>query len=106
LVLENQAAVSTPIRFELLRGARTTQQAQQLATRLDALHFFPLSETDWIEAALWARGLSESGVSAKSMDILIAFKAERHDLTLLHMDRDFDRIARTKKIKVESWVGK
>ena len=106
LVLENQAAVTTPISFELSRGARTAQEAEHLKMRLDSLHPFPFTETDWLEAALWAMGLARKGVNVKSMDVLIAYKAHRHGLTLLHMDKDFDRIAKAARIKVESWAGR
>ena len=34
------------------------------------------------------------GVKAKTVDFLIAYKAMRHRLVLIHADRDFDRIAR------------
>lgn len=106
LVLENQAAVTEPIGFELLCGARSAQEADRLRTRLDSLHVFPFTEHDWVEAGLWAVALARKGVNAKSMDILISYKARRHQLALLHADTDFDRIARAAHRKVESWVDR
>ena len=43
-------------------------------------------------------------VCSNDVDFLIAYKAMRHRLTLLHADRDFDRIARWVPLKVESYA--
>ena len=106
LVLENQAATTPPVLFEILRGARTLQEAETLEHRLRSLHVLPFLEADWSEAAEWGARLARKGVSAKSMDILIAFKTLQNGLTLLHADRDFDRLAQHSDLKVESWAGR
>lgn len=105
-MLENQAATTPPILFEILRGARTLQEAESLKHRLRSLHVLPFLEADWSEAAEWGARLTRKGISAKSMDLLIAFKAAQNGLTLLHADKDFDRLARHSSLKVESWAGR
>jgi predicted nucleic acid-binding protein len=39
------------------------------------------------------------------MDALIAFKAQKHNLTLLHADRDFDRLSRATSFSTESFAS-
>ena len=106
LVLDNQVATTLPIFFEILRGARTLTEAETLKSRLRSLHVLPYLESDWSEAAQWSAAMARKGYNAKSMDLLIAFKALQTGCTLLHADRDFDRIARVSKLDVESWAGR
>jgi predicted nucleic acid-binding protein len=106
LVLENQAAITPPVAFEILRGAKTLSDAETLKSRLNSLHPLPFLEPDWSGAAQWAAGMARNGLKVKSMDLLIAFKAKQHGLTLLHADKDFDRLAKGSKLKVESWVSR
>jgi predicted nucleic acid-binding protein len=105
LVLENQAITCAPVIFEILRGARTVHEAELLKKRLLSLHVLPFREIDWSSAAAWSARLTRKGISTKSMDLLIAYQAWRNDLTLLHADKDFDRIAKGSNLKVESWVS-
>lgn len=106
LVLENRAVTCAPVIFEILRGARTLREAELLKKRLLSLHVLPFKEIDWSNAAAWSAGLARKGISTKSMDLLIAYQAWRNDLTLLHADKDFDRIAQGATLKVESWVSR
>ncbi len=104
LVQGNQAAVTSPILFELLHGVRTGEEFSRLHQHLSSLHQFPVTEADWLKGAQWAQRLRSGGVKAKTVDFLIAYKAMRHRLILLHADRDFDRLARFVPLKVESCV--
>ena len=79
LVQRDQAAVTSPILFELLQGVRSGEEFRRLHQNL-------------------------SRVKAKTADFLIAYKAMRHRLTLLHADHDFDRIAAAVPLKTESYV--
>lgn len=104
LLQEDQAAVTSPVVFELLQGARSGAEFNGLLQHLLSLHSFPVTETDWLKAAQWAQRLRARGLKAKTIDFLIAYKAMRHRVVLLHADRDFDRIARVVPLKVESYV--
>ncbi|MGH2769151.1 MAG: PIN domain-containing protein [Actinomycetota bacterium] len=47
------------------------------------------------------RGARHAGVTVRSsVDCLIAACALRHDLTILHHDRDFDALARISRLQV------
>src|SRR5262245_17696241 len=75
LVIENHAATAPPVIFEILRGTRNLREREILRSRLSSLHFLPFAEPDWTEAAEWGTRLARSGLTVKSMDLLIAFIA-------------------------------
>jgi predicted nucleic acid-binding protein len=104
LMGDNQVATAPPVIFEILRGARTLREAETLRSRLSSLHVLPFAEPDWSEAAQWGTQIARKGFTVKSMDLLIAFIARKHGLTLLHADTDFDALAKQTHIKTESWV--
>ncbi|MBI3323265.1 MAG: PIN domain-containing protein [Candidatus Omnitrophica bacterium] len=104
LVRKNLAAVTSPILFELLHGVPSGEEFGRWCRHLSSLHQFPLTEADWLKAAQWAQRLRSRGLKAKTVDFLIAYKAMRHRLVLLHADADFDRIARFVPLRVESCV--
>ncbi len=104
LLQEDRAAVTSPILFELLQGVHSGEEFDRLRDHLLSLHQFPVTASDWLKAAQWAQRLRRAGVTAKTVDLLIAYKAMRHRCVLLHADQDFDRIARKVSLKVESYV--
>lgn len=104
LVKGNLAAVTSPILFELLQGVKSGEEFHRLREHLSSLHQFPVTSSDWLKAAQWAHRLRSRGLKAKTIDFLIAYKAMRHRLVLLHADRDFDRMADWVPLKVESCV--
>ncbi len=104
LVEHDQAAVTPPIAFELLQGVHSGHEFGRLHQHLSSLHQFPITESDWLKAAQWAHRLRMQGLKAKTLDFLIAYKAMRHRMVLLHADQDFDRIAQAVPLKVESYV--
>lgn len=104
LVEENLVATAPPIVFELLQGARTTAECDQWSRHLASLHQVPFPNEEWVPAAEWVRQVWSRGARVKSMDLLIAYMAVRHQLILLHADRDFDRIADVVPLRVESYV--
>jgi len=64
----------------------------------DPLHLEDL--VDFEEAVGLYRTVRRQGLTLRSsIDCLIAACALRHDLTVLHRDRDFDRLARVSALK-------
>jgi predicted nucleic acid-binding protein len=86
-----------PIVQEVLQGFRD-QRAFVLAR--DAMLAFPTVESPlrtelFVEAADLYRSARRAGLTIRSgIDCLIAACALRHDLPVLHRDRDFDLLAR------------
>ncbi len=104
LVENNLAAITSPIFFELVSSEKSQAHSTLLAAHLSALHPFPLLPNEWAEAAEWTREHRQKGRKLKTVDALIAFKAYKHNLTLVHADADMDRIASHSKLEVESYV--
>ena len=101
-VVENhQAAVTSPIVFEILRGIPEQEPFDRMLDYLSHLVRAPL---DWVEAARWSSrpALRKLGVGA--MDLFIAHTAIQHHMTLIHADHGFDRLAKVLPLKTESFA--
>lgn len=82
---------------EVLQGARSRKDFDQLRAYLGSLTFFAPQDPvkTYAEAADLYRLCRERGVSVRStLDCLIARIAVEHTLLLVHNDRDFTQIAR------------
>lgn len=94
-----------PIVQEVLQGFRD-QRAFALAR--DAMLALPTVESPlraevFMEAADLYRNARRAGLTVRSgMDCLIAACALRHDLPVLHRDRDFDLLARVCNLEARS----
>ena len=104
LVDHNLAAITSPVFFELVSSEKNQAHSNLLAAHLSALHPFPLLPQEWAEAAEWTRGQRQKGHKLKTVDALIAYKAHKHHLILVHADADMDRIAAHANLDVESYV--
>lgn len=95
-VLANQVAICDQVALEYLRGARNQAEFDRFDAVLRAFPQIPIEPTDWERARTVFRDLAaiSSGYqrSVPIADALIAATAERHDLTVVHFDADFDRI--------------
>jgi len=94
-----------PVIQEVLQGFRD-ERAFRIAR--EALRAFPavespLAEDVFIEAAELYRSARRNGITVRSsVDCLIAVCALRHDLTILHYDRDYDSLARVSSLRVQA----
>jgi predicted nucleic acid-binding protein len=82
--------------FEALYTARSPSEYVAIdELRRSAFEYLPVNDSEWsraleVQATLAAQSrLREAGMA----DLLIAAVAERHGLTLLHYESDFDTIA-------------
>ena len=96
LIDQNDLALCTPVRLELLYSARGKADFAAFASELDGLPHLALSRR--IEALASRTQAALAGRSQhrgpKPIDLLIAAIADAHGATLLHYDRHFDLIAR------------
>lgn len=100
----DQVATMGMVRLELLGGARTQEQWQRLRDLLSALHYLPVEEEHWEEAARWAFQLRRQGVRAPFTNPLMGAALARHGAVLVHRDRHFDIMAMRLGLQVESYV--
>ncbi|MDO8306838.1 MAG: PIN domain-containing protein [Actinomycetota bacterium] len=94
-----------PVELELGVG-RTRRNSDQADRVLAGSRMIPLDpRIDFTEAAVLASLSRAAGRPIRSpMDCLIAQVAIRHDVTLVHVDRDFVAIAEVSSLRQESWL--
>lgn len=108
LVAFDEVVVCLPIVQEILQGIR--DEANYRVAR-DALLSMPILESPvgediFMEAAQLFRTARRAGLTIRSgVDCLIAACAIRHDIAVLHRDRDFTALAKVSALKA-SQVGR
>ena len=84
------------IELEVLWSTRTVGEFDRvLADRQAGYEWLPTEDPDWrraidVQQQLWATGLIRA---VPLPDLLVAAVAERHRVTVMHYDADYDRIA-------------
>jgi predicted nucleic acid-binding protein len=83
------------IDLEILFSARTGAEHAHFRRQREAFEYFPLTD-EIARRAVEVQGLLARRSQHRSVsipDLLVAATAERFSLTILHYDRDYDRIA-------------
>ena len=97
-----EAVTCLPVIQEVLQGfadERVYRLAQESMLALPRVES-PLDEQVFVEAAELYRAARRSGVTPRSdTDCLIAVCGIRNNLSVLHLDRDFDRLARVSPLQ-------
>ena len=102
-LLEERAPIATTegVVLELLAG-ESPRRADELRVelfRFPMLRLRPVA--DYLEAAALARACREGGETVRSIvDCLIAIPAIRAEAAVLHVNRDFDVIARHSSLRI------
>jgi predicted nucleic acid-binding protein len=96
-LVDGKLATCDMVRLELLHSARSATEFAEILQELAALPDCPIEKDQW-SRALWVyEQLSVQGGafqrSVKHPDLLIAAAAEATDVSVLHYDEDYDRIA-------------
>ena len=98
----DQVAITDVVAAEVLQGAKTESDFQQLEDKLDALHFYHADEETWQRAARLSFTLKRIGLKTPLSDLLVAQVALDNDLTVYAADEHFDRVDGLKLHKVRS----
>jgi predicted nucleic acid-binding protein len=85
----NEAALCGPIEAELRRGLVNERERKKVLPLLDGCYRLTQPDALWIEAGELGFALRRRGVTAKTLDLLIATFALSHSVALLTADRDF-----------------
>jgi predicted nucleic acid-binding protein len=94
-VRDELVVTTDPVIMEVLAGARTPAEEEQLAALIATARRIACERADYVEAARIHRACRSHGEQVRSMvDCLIAAVAIRSGIPLLHADRDFETIAR------------
>jgi predicted nucleic acid-binding protein len=101
----SQIVICPPIFQEILQGIRDKATFQQIRANLEALRWVdsPMELARYEEAAQLYRLARRAGKTPRSsIDCLIAASALRHNLTVLHIDRDFTALAECSPLKARA----
>lgn len=103
LAVKSSIAITEVVVMEILAGARSNRDRDQLRRRLLALPQLHLRGMPDFEAAadLYRRCRRAGGTVRKLIDCLIAAVAIRENASVLHNDRDFEVLARHTHLRLE-----
>ena len=95
LVAEGRVLICDLVILELVRLAPNDRRAREVAERLSGFEAVPIPATAWARARALQLAVAPAGGhrSTPPVDLLIASAAEAAGVTLLHYDRDYERIA-------------
>jgi predicted nucleic acid-binding protein len=86
--------------MELLQGARDEKEWLRLSDYLADQDYLEMDDEGWTNAARLYFDLRRRGLTVRSViDCCIAEVALRHEMTLVHNDRDFATIAKLRALK-------
>lgn len=95
LAAAGRVAICAPVAFELGYSARNADDYRLLTDRLQAFPFIAVADADHrrsleLQEVMMGRGQHRA---LSLVDALVAAMAEARELTVLHYDADFERIA-------------
>ena len=99
-VLDPDAHVADPIRFEVLRYA-TPQESRQLNRHFQTFPVLAVPPDLWSAAALLGQQSRQKGVTIGALDLLIATVALHHGAMLITFDDDFQKISTLSNLQVK-----
>jgi len=105
LLAADRVAITGMVRLELLGGARTDREWDQLNNHVSALHQLTVENDIWQEAARMGFQLRRQGVTVPFTDLTIGTVAIDTDSVLPHRDRHFDMMAHHLPLQVESYLA-
>lgn len=104
LILSGQAAIIDWIILELMTGIRSDEDQKTLNAFLMPLPRFEIDSSCWEAGWKLAVGLRKNGITPSAADCLIAATAIRHQVSLIHLDQDFEAIARHSSLQNLNWA--
>ena len=94
LLEEDRAAIAGPVMIEIVQGARTAEEKEDIKKWIKGMHWLSVTDTIWNNAAEMAFALRRKGITTSAIDTLIAALAIEYDCSILHRDSHFDLMAR------------
>jgi len=99
LILQDKVLTAGIIILEILRGARSAAEYNQLYRDFKALPALSIDTSVWEESYKMGFKLRKAGVTVPLADILISTLAICHECPLMHRDKHFSLIAQYSKLK-------
>ena len=86
------ARLCGPVKAELLQGAKSKKEKQQLQVMFSAVESLATNEADWETAGNSIQTLREGGVTLPLTDALIGAIANRHKAAVLTLGHHFSHL--------------
>ena len=99
LLDEDLAALTSPVRLELLGGSRPSELSQ-LRRVLGAVPSFVPSLDGWKKVETWIEKATRAGQRFGVLDLLIGATAEEHRASVWSLDSEFERMAKLRFVKL------
>jgi predicted nucleic acid-binding protein len=99
-ILSADAALAEPIIFEVLRHA-IDLEVRVIQAQFQTMPCLHTPDDLWTCAARLGQDCRKRGITASSLDLLIAAVAIHHDAELVTFDQDFQNIAKTCALRVK-----
>ena len=99
-VLDPEAHLAEPVRFELLRSARP-DETRQLEAQFATLPMLPTPTDLWQRAIALGQACRQTGRTVLSLDLLVAAVALHHNAVLVSFDTDFEAIASVSELRLQ-----
>lgn len=98
IFLHNETVICGVIKSELLRGANSPKEYQQLTEALNCFGYLTFTENDWGELAKLFIDLRKSGISIPFQDGIIAYLAIKNNCEIWTNDKHFKVIRSIKPV--------
>jgi predicted nucleic acid-binding protein len=100
LVPAGRPALVGPVRQEVLSGLKSRQHFDDLRERLSVFPDEPMAVQDYEVAARMSYDCRAAGVIGSLTDMLICAISARNEMTILTLDKDFERYARVLHVRL------
>ncbi len=100
LLDNNRVAIAGPIMVELIQGARTDKEKDDIKSKIKGLHWLGITDEHWHKTADLSFNLRRKGVTVSAIDSLLSVVAVSCNCRVLHKDSDFELIARHSSLKL------
>ena len=105
ICVPDERLICPPVYQEVLQGIKDEAVFRTIKWILDSGEMVedPLVREVFVEAASLFRGARRQGITVRSsVDCIIAACAIRHDLVVLHHDRDYEQLAHVSALRERS----
>ena len=99
-VLDPEAHLAEPVRFELLRSARP-EESRQLEAQVATLPTLATPADLWQRAIDLGQACRQIGRTVVSLDLLVAAVALHHNAVLVSFNADFEAIAAVSALRLQ-----
>ena len=98
-IFDRDSSLAEPIAFEVLRHAND-EETRQLQAHFQTMPMLSTPPSLWRDALELGQRCRRNGLTAGSLDLLIASVAVHHGAELITFDADFEQIATVSTLRV------